>query len=200
MAKNVVCTNLSMAYSSNNWAYNTGDNAYAGFAGGTLYGVTILRFTVPDFSGASEALRVGMAMSSGVGENVTLRWALCSSDANRDLYKNTTEEVTDKNRVDGGTVRFEGLSNDVETRSFSLPTKKLKAGTWYLILWAAENTGISLKYISSAWGGYSVSLDYNSGCVRIQTADGVKRFSVYNGERKRLRPYIKTESGIKPVS
>ena len=189
-----------MAYSSNSWTYDTYSNAYAGFAGGTLYGVTILRFTVPDFSGSSGALRVGLVMNMGIGENAALRWALCSSDANRERYLNTAEEVADENQVDGGIVSLAGLSSDTKMRSFSLPTKKLKGGTWYLILWAAESTGISLKAVSSDWGDHSISLDYNSGCVHIRTADGAKRFSLYNRERKRLIPYIKTESGVKPVS
>lgn len=200
MAKNVACTDLTMAYSSNNWTYNTYDNAYAGFAGGTLYGVTILRFTVPAFSGASEALRVGLVMDMGIGENAALRWALCSSDANRERYLNTAEEVADENRVDGGVVSLAGLSSGTEMRSFSLPTRKLKSGTWYLILWAAESTGISLKAVSSAWGDHSISLEYGGGCARIQTADGAKRFGLYNGERKRLLLYIKTESGFRPLN
>ena len=192
-----------MAYSSRDWNYTTDGTSYAGFAGGTLYGVTILRFAVPAFSGLSEALQVAMVMKMGMvadGNNVTLRWALCSSDANRNRYKNTTAEVEDEYQVDTGIVLFKGLTEYNETRSFTLDTRNLKPGTWYLFLWASGNSGISLREVSGAWGKHSVSMDYKSGGVRIQTPDGVKLFGAFNGERKRLTPYIKTASGIRPVS
>jgi len=198
--KNVACTDLAMAYSSRDWTYSTDGTAYAGFAGGTLYGVTILRFTVPAFSGLSEALKVGLVMRDGMGDDVTLRWALCTSDANRDDYKNTADQVADENQADTGTVFFKDMTEYIGTRNFELPTKCLKPGTWYLILWAAGSTGVSLREVSGSWGEHSVSLDYKSGGARIRTAEGVKMFGVYSGAKKFLIPYIKTESGIKPVS
>ena len=161
----------------------------------------VLRFDIPEFKGMSESLEIELVCSSGVGENAQLRYALCTSDANRGLYQNTQGNVSDSNQIATGTVTFSGMSSNVVKRSFKVPTTKVKAGIWYLFLWAYNETGLSIRAVNSDWGNHSVTLNYNIGVVRIKTASGVKQYAVYaitaSGARQMI-PYIKTAGGIRP--
>lgn len=194
------CTNLAMAYSTDGWVYGTDSEAYAGFGGGVQYAVSILRFDAPAVPGKAKSLDLSLVMRKGINSDVTLRWALCTSDANRETYRSTTNTVADENQIASGTILMEGLTSTPEARTFQIPVQGIGKGTWYLILWAYEQGGIFLEPVSSDKGNYSVSIICTGGSLRIETADGVKAFGVYNGERKRMTPYIETESGIKPTS
>lgn len=195
------CTNLALAYSTDGWVYGTDNRSYAGFAGGVQYAVSILRFDAPAIPGTVKNLNVSLIMTKGINSDVTLRWALCTSDANREKYRSTYGEVADENQIASGTIHIEGLTGTGETRLFDIPVENIGKGTWYLILWAGdEGGGIFLEPVSSDKGNYSVSIICTGGILWIKTAGGVKPFGVYNGERKRLTPYIKTESGIRPVN
>ena len=199
--KTVAGTGLKQAYSTGSWEYTDYDAAYAGCAGGNLYLPYILRFEIPAFEGVSEALEVALVCNSGVGETVQLRYALCSSDTNKEKYLNTSGAVSDDNQIATGVAVFSGMSTDVVTRSFQVPTTKLKAGTWYLILWAYNETGLSIRAVKSDWGSHSVALGYNIGIARIRTASGVKQNAVYAKTLsgiKQMTPYIQTAAGIKP--
>lgn len=184
------------------WTYTTYAAHYAGFAGSGLYCVYILRFYVPAFSGVSEGLTAGLYMSSGMGSNVTLRYALCTSDANRNKYLSTTAAVTDTNQIATGTVSISNVTSDVAKKEINFKTGNIKGGrTYYLILWAAGDTGVSIKQFNSAWGNHSVTVGYNIGVVRLKVNGQVKSYMVFvkvSGALKQMIPYVKTASGIKP--
>ena len=200
--KNMACGNLALAFSENGWAYGIDNSGAAGYSGG--YKVAILRFDVPSIPGAAKLLDVGMVVSKVVTASATVRWALCKSDANREMYLGASADVEDENQIASGTLLFEDLTNVLGLREIQIPCKELRKGTWYLILWASEMTGIYMRSITPGYGNsfdeYTISVVFTGGVVRIKTAGGVKAFGIYNGERKRLTPYIKTESGIKPTS
>lgn len=196
--KSVAAQNLTQAYSGRNWDYNTWDVAYAGFAGGSLYGVTILRFDVPAFVGVSEGLDLGIVMTVGLGSEAVLRYAVCTSDANREAYMNTSGAVADENQIDAGTITFSGLTSDVVKKTAAIKTTKIKGGsTYYLFLWAYGDTGVSIKSVTGAYGDHSVSIGYNLGVVRLKN----KRYMVFvklGGVARQMIPYVKTPSGLRP--
>lgn len=146
--------------------------AYAGYAGNAHYGYA-LKFTTPDFAGAVESIVFAMSMNVGVGSDVTLRYALCSSDSNKNAYAGAVGEVQDENQIATGLVAFEGITSAIKQQTITIATTKLRANTtYYLLLWSADNTGVSIKEVNSAYGAASVTLHYNSGLIRIDTGDG----------------------------
>lgn len=202
--RTLAAENLAQAYSAGNWEYGTNGTAYVGDTGYGQQYAYALRFDVPAFAGVSEELDVALVCRIGKGTDVTLRWALCTSDANRGLYAGTTAEVADSNQIAAGTVTIRGVSTAVTTKSFQLPVTKITGGgTYYLILWAYNATGLGIRAVSSSNGSHSVSLGYNVGVLRVKTAKDVKMYGIYvklNGEVKQCIPYIKTPSGLKPGS
>lgn len=190
------CNNLAMAFSADGWEYGTDNSGIAGYGSG--YKVAILRFDAPAIPGAAKSLDVGMVISKVTTADATVRWALCKSDANREKYLSTSAEVEDENQIATGTILFETLTSALGIRSFQIPCKGMHKGTWYLILWASEMKGIYIRSVVSSAGNHSVSVTYTGGILRVKTESGVKAYGVYNGEKKRMIPYVKTASGIKP--
>lgn len=191
MATNSVgCNIVGHAYSYTTLGdYNQGV-AYAGYAG-SLYYAYVQKFTTGGFLGASESVNFTMYVTNGVGDSVTLRYAICSSDSNKNAYCGTSKIVVDQNQIVNGTITVSNLSAEVERRIITIPVTALKANTtYYLMLWASGNTGISLKGISSAWGNFSTEVGYNSGLAWIG-ADAYQCY-VRNGSNWDLCiPYIR---------
>ncbi len=202
--KNLPAENLAQAYSAEGWKYTTDGTAFAGATGYGQFVVCALRFDIPAFGGVSEALDVALVCRIGNGTDVTLRWALCTSDENRGLYVGTTAEVADGNQIASGTVEINDVGTAVTTKSFQLPVTKISGGgTYYLFLWAYNDTGLGIRAVSSSNGSHSISLSYNIGVLRVKTAEGVKMYGVFvkqKGTVKQLIPYVKTQSGVKPGS
>lgn len=192
--KSLVCENLTQAYSVLNWEYTDWNAAYAGYAG-EAYLCTILRFDVPAFTGVSEALDVALISFAGIGKDVTLRWALCTSDSNRGLYTGAKDDVEDSNQIDKGVVTIPDVTSETKARSFQVPATKIKGGkTYYLFLWNYNDTGFELRGASTGWGKHSVSIGYNLGLLRVKVAGQVKAFSPYvviSGQARRAIPYSK---------
>lgn len=163
---------LGQAY-SNTTLGDYGNNAgYAGYAS-SVYFTDVIKFTTPEFRGVSQQLEMGLYVYVGVGSEATVRYALCTSDANKGKYMKTTAAVADEYQIAAGTVSFEGLTTDVEKRSFTIETAKLEPDTtYYLFLWAAGQTGVSLQTPSSAWGEFTAEVTYISGAVMIPTEEG----------------------------
>lgn len=197
--KTIRAENLAQAYSAANWEYTTWDGAYAGFNGGSLHCAYILRFDVPEFSGFSEELKLELVARNGIGTDVALRWAICSSDANRESYHNTTEAVIDENQLDSGIVTFSNMSSTVEKKTVRLKTGKLRTGgTYYLILWATGGTGMTVRAVST---GHSIAIGYNLGVIRVKTGGAVKAHMAFvkiGGKIRQVIPYVMTADGVKP--
>lgn len=172
-AKTVTGQIAGQAYSNVSiGSYSASDAAYAGYNGELYFGCA-MKFTAPAFEGVSKSLAVSLWIYKGVGTTSTLRYALLSSDANKNSYVGTSGAVTDANQIATGTVTFEGLTSETAQQSFTISTAALKKNTtYYLILWASENTGITIQPVSSAWGDNTVTLSYISGIALIRAAGG----------------------------
>ena len=194
--KILACSNLAMAFSADGWEYGTDNSGAAGYSSG--YKVAVLRFDVPSVPGVGKTLDVGMVISKVTTDSANVRWALCKSDANREKYLATADEVEDENQIASGKILFENLTSSLGMRHFEIPCKGIKKGTWYLILWASELTGIYIRSVVSNYGTHSAVITYTGGVVWIKTESGVKPHGIYNGAKQRLTPYIQTAAGPKP--
>lgn len=110
---------------------NTSDGKY----------VYILKFKTPDFKGVFEKLNLNLYIKSNYSKTITHRYALATSDANRNSYRNTTSAVTEEFQLESGTFTFEGISTSAyNTITMSL-SSVLEANTeYYLYLWGYNNT------------------------------------------------------------
>ncbi len=110
---------------------NTSDGKY----------VYILKFKTPDFKGVFEKLNLNLYIKSNYSKTITHRYALATSDANRNSYRNTTSAVTEEYQLETGTFTYEGISTSAyNTITMSL-SSVLEANTeYYLYLWGYNNT------------------------------------------------------------
>ena len=110
---------------------NTSDGKY----------VYILKFKTPDFKGVFEKLNLNLYIKSNYSKTITHRYALATSDANRNSYRNTTSAVTEEFQLESGTFTYEGISTSAyNTITMSL-SSVLEANTeYYLYLWGYNNT------------------------------------------------------------
>ena len=173
--------------------YSVYQPCYAGYNNYNYYAY-VMKFTTPAFAGASESIDFNIWMYRGQGTDVTLRYAICSSDANKDLYRETSSAVTDSYKIKSGTVKLSGMSSTKECRTITVSTTGLEPSkTYYLMLWAYNQTGVELLEVNSAWGSYSVTLRYNGGVVWIDTGSKFEAYQCYidNGTSWDLYiPYI----------
>ena len=134
----VNCTIAGQIYgweSYNKDNYVTTYDSYAGY-NKDFYYAYIIKFTTPTFSGISENITLNLYSSIGVGTNATLRYAICSSDSNKDSYLNVNGAVNDSNQISTGTVTFSDMTSNIVEKSVSIPTISLLPNTdYYLILW-----------------------------------------------------------------
>lgn len=167
--------------------YNYGWHIYkdtAMYAGKTesYYYPYVLQFTTPKFVGTSESLAVTLGASKGYGNPVTLRYAICTSDANRGSYLGTYDPVTDTNQIVTGTWTMSDLESSSKPYSIDIATNKLKASTtYYLFLWGYDAS--SMWVIVSKIANHTVTLNYNDGLVYIYDGSSFKPYQayVYNG-------------------
>ena len=143
---------LGTIWYGGNTSYATNQVAYAGYDGGT-HRVTAIKLTTPAFSGDPTALVLNMYPYKGVGTDVTLRWAICTSDANYSKYCGTSSAVTDANQIASGTVDISSISSSVSSSSkktLTLSSTKLKASTtYYVMLWSAGTTGMGISAVNT---------------------------------------------------
>lgn len=193
MANTVTGVIEGQAYSYTTLGDYANKSGYAGYSGSSYY-TNAIKFTTPDFVGASESIEIGLIMRTGVGASATLRYAVCTSDANKAAYMSTTDDVTDENQIATGTVTFEDLKSDSQKRTFTIATSKIKPNaTYYLFLWASGKTGVSLDKTSGAGGDFTVIVSYNSGLVYIDNGSALEAYQCYidNGSDWDLHiPYI----------
>lgn len=202
-AMTLACKNLTQASSYSEWAgYSTTERAYAGYAGGVRYDAAIFRFDVPALSKGFKGLSVRIAVYNGLGTNPKLRYAICTSDANRESYRSTTGAVSDPNQIATGTITLSGVGSTASMKEFSIQDVNLEGGkTYYLILWAAETTGVFISAVNSELGNHSVSVSYDGGVVWLKANGQVKPYMVFakaSGSLKQMISYVKTASGVKP--
>jgi hypothetical protein len=194
-------TVLGQKFWNGGWVPDDGyqnDAAYAGTNYNYWYPY-ILKFTAPELVGASEKVEMTLYVGDGNGASPTLRWALCSSDANKDLYRDTNGDVADPYQLASGTVTMENVaSNNYQT--ITVKTSKIRSGeTYYLFLWGYASPD-NPQWITVYGANNHTAVIYGaSGSVWVKTEEGLERCYAYNGRRKRLIPYVMTENGPKPT-
>ena len=135
----------------NGWQYGTSSwlSSYGSYDlnigryNNTNYQPFIMKFTTPSFSGVSTSLQFKFAMKYRNVLNQSARWAICTSDANRDKYRDTHSAVTDSYQVASGTVTFTvNGSGTTYNVPLNITTTALKGSTtYYLFIWSGSDTG-----------------------------------------------------------
>lgn len=201
MAANNACAILGQKFWNGGWAPAEGYRTNAAYAGTNVsrWYPCILKFTVPEFTGVSTQVEFTLYVGNGAGESPTLRWALCGSDENMELYRDTNSEVADSHQLATGTVTMENVETN-HYQTITVKTSRLRSGgTYYLFLWGyapPEDAQWITVYTSDNHTAVLSSMD---GAVRLKTSGGVKLCAVYNGSGKRMIPYVKTKTGPRPA-
>lgn len=176
---------LGQKHWNGNWepkeGYESTKTDYAG-SNYNYYYPFILKFQAPAFLGVSQALDITLNVSKGNSNTTRLRWALCDSDENLEMYRGTNGEVADSHQLVTGIVTMENMASDVY-RSIHIETTKVRSGgTYYLFLWGyAPQT--APEYIKvRAPAGHTITLSIVSGIVHVKV----------NGKVISCMPIVKT--------
>lgn len=142
-------------------SYSTKNPAFGGYTSGKYY-VYVLKFTIPNFNGLSKTIKFDMYMNNQSGQKTAnLRYAICDSDENAKNYMGTASGVSDPHQKASGVISIQDLSGTTKKHTIEINTTNLKTGgTYYLFLWAYDQTSVSFVSTSSAWGEFAVSLTY----------------------------------------
>ena len=140
-----------------------------------------LKFITPTFSGKSSSITFNLSMLWGYrngtkSAKVNLRWALCTSSDNQASYNTVAAcaGVSDPNQITSGTITFDGLTNNYQTKTLTISTTELKSGvSYFLVLWGDDSAGyVGDTATMNASTGHSAVLNFISGAVRIDTGSG----------------------------
>ena len=157
-----------MQYQNGQWgdwyASPTTSPVNVGIAGvmsdsGAIYACCI-KITVPNFVGVSDYISMKLGDQQGDSYNRRyVQYALCSSDANKDMYA-TTSEVTEENQIAVGT--FGLLNRDTEYTEVRINTRNLLPGhTYYLFLYPSLDNPVRV------WCNLQPTISYDKGLVNI---------------------------------
>lgn len=195
------CTVVGQAYGTQGSSinYSTSNTAYAGFNYSGWYPY-VLKFTTPSFSGKVTSIVIDLSVLRGnrngaASAAVSLRYALCKSDANFSSYNKTAAAVTDANQIVVGRISFTALTSAYEMQTLTIATDALAANTtYYLILWGDNTGGYSQDYCRlNAATNHAVQIQTAEGLVYIDNGTSLDAYEVYidNGTTwERYAPYI----------
>jgi hypothetical protein len=161
------------------WSNYSDGAVYAGINTQSYY-TCILRFTVPEIVGVFENVTFTLGMTKGLGTAPTLRYALCTSDSNKDYYIKTNAAVSEENQITSGTFTTGELKATITYQKLVVPTKNLECGkTYYLFLWGhSEHTQPEFAMIN-ATGNHTITVGYNTGLVYIDNGSGFTAYQAY---------------------
>lgn len=133
---------------------------YSAVAGksGNYYYTYFQKFTIPEFAGRVEALTFTLALKSSYSSGNTLRAAIIDSIDNYTAYLSSRSplgEVTDSHQVGSRILTFSGLSTVPQPITFSVDINKnakIQPGTYYLVLWAYTEVGMTIEDTDSGYG------------------------------------------------
>lgn len=143
------------------------------------YNVTILRFTTPKFTGVTESLKLTIKVNYGEVTNPTYRYALCTSDANKEKYAATISDVLDDNQLASGLFKMSGVkSNTATNQTLTIPVTQLKENTtYYIILWGYSTDDSTVEVMEAT--NHSIIIYYNSGLVHIHNGTNFEAYHCY---------------------
>jgi hypothetical protein len=179
--------------SSDKWGsgYVTGGVTAVGFSdgGGVQYdsNTFLMKFKTPKFTGVLESIRFLFdwhIFSNTISHaGVKVRYALCKSDENKDMYIVPYETVEEEHQIITGTQDWaldESIDQDyellVETRNLQPETE------YYLFLWP-RSAPCYMAYVNYT-SQLAVEINYNVHSARIEIGAELKRCLCYveNGE------------------
>lgn len=157
------------------------------------YDVYLLKFTTPKFMGVSKKITIKLPMNTTHYDYATvslpLRFAVCKSDSNKDMYRNTHENVPDGNQIVVGewdvTISYNYNYTNPTYYELDINTIDLQSNTtYYLFLWgrdvASDYSGAYVYYAPYI----SVITEYYESSCRIDDGTEIKRAMCYidNGD------------------
>lgn len=178
------------------------------------YCVAYFRFTTPYFEGTCKNILINLA-THGTFSAVPMRYAICKSYANRDLYRNTTLTVSDENQVTSGILSVTSQAYEYaegETTAIGLTktellidTTKLEPNTtYYLFLWAggvgyggAYQIGMHANHLSR----HTAIVTYYENVTHIDNGSELKAHKCYidtGDDWIPIIPYIDNGSSWSP--
>lgn len=196
------CTGLSQKGYNGGWDSSYGSSTeYAGFTADPVNRrVAIIKFTTPSFTGISKTLKLKYSAREVYAKNgghVELRWALCTSDDNKDSYVGTGSAVTDSNQVASGTITHTNATSSYSNWEITVSSTSISASTtYYLFLWTkTNNDGYSYLMELKGPSNHSFKLETYDGVVHIYDGTDWKTAIcwIYDGEEwKRAIPWVCT--------
>lgn len=137
-----------------NYATSSG---YAGANTSSMYHM-IIKLKTPDFIGVFNKLNISVYMKTQWAADMTLRYALATSDANKTKYAQTQIEVTDEYQLCSGTFTLNSTSYSTQTLSLS-PSGIQPNTEYYLYLWPSNRSCLT-QVADSTY--HSVEVDYTA--------------------------------------
>ena len=201
---------VSLAYAKDG-SWNDQSSDKSGYAGayGEGYYTSCLKLRTPKFAGVSERIMFQVRLYN-IGPNDTkLRWALCSSDANKGKYtgdwsNRIYSEVEDKYQLAQGTVEWADIElTENPMRELIVETNALKPETdYFLFLWSYySKDSISTTVRVAAAAEHSAVVEYKAGLIQVKH-NGAEISCVVDvvsgGEWKQAMPEVAVNGAWKP--
>ena len=176
------CTMAGLTWAKDGSWYN--EDQSGGYAGayGEGYYTSCLKFRTPKFAGISERITFRVRLYLIGNGDTKLRWALCSSDVNKEKYTgnwpdSVYSEVEDEYQIAQGIVEWTdlwGSDRGGSVHELTIDTKALKPEREYcLFLWSYYNKDSISTVVQVGQGSeHTATLEYNSGLIQVK----------YNGE------------------
>ena len=156
-----------------NYSYKTSGVMYAGWAGSEGADCAmVFKITIPSFSGISNSFSITMGLQNQVdnGGPTTLNWSLATTDSyvtGNKYADGVNYPLTNNGELDRGTVSLNFRYASYTSYTLTFNTSKITSGgTYYLILYRYDKTGISAQYPTNITLNYKNTYQI-TGTVKI---------------------------------
>ena len=177
-------------YNGGWFSYGSGQQ-YAGYNSGNYYPY-ILQFTTPSFTGVSEKIDITFQAVNVAVTSASIRYALCTSDANKNSYTSTTSDVEDSYKIASGTFSVSCPDVIGTSNTLTINTSTLQPDTTYYLYFWGNGTTTSLFQVGKT-SNHSVTLTYDEGVVYIYNGSSWDKYApyIYNGSSwDKYAPYV----------
>lgn len=168
--------------------YNSYTSTEEVFFGHSIYGstyTTIIKFTTPNFIESPNKIKITLSVIDGISGNVgSHNYTLCTSDANKNLYKNMYNEIPqDSYKIIEGTFSESATEFTIDVSN----TEIKRDTTYYIYIF-----GGSVVQLNGA-KNHEITLCFPQGVVFIDDGNGLHQYTCYidNGTTwDRYEPYV----------
>ena len=184
VTETAACSIVGQCYASNAGSYGAYSisTCYAG-ANTSNYYAYVMKFRTPAFKGTSKNINFTLNIKSNYHANISLNYALATSDANKGSYKRTYASVSDSNQITSGLLTMKSMStSSYGNWPLNISASALQAETdYYLFLWGTSNSTLTTvnnttdhtimleyEYEKVVGGGGSGGVTYKTCSVRIE--------------------------------